>query len=479
MIYNNLKRDSFINERYEGNDIEIVKSDISGIGKSTQIELEIENKTKINNFQYFPFGGVLTYEIIMKRLKEINPKSQFLYLDLYNTEQVALMNEFLFSILIFKFYGQNKDIFYLSKNIQIKVEIPNTYIDFFEKFPILTIFKTKELTIFNLPPLIVPKELDSNIQLVANYLKALKENNINEKDLIFPKITPEDFERRYYFFQKVKISTSIKAKLLADIECQNLIFDTIKEIIKEPTYYQIISFINMLASQLKKFNQNYFLNAHQLIITKGPNQCLLRTFIVNNLIEVSKYFAEGAFKKLIKSKQNHNDKSLLGIYYEGEYINNLANNQHKVISFDNIDFSLIFFHEGSSQLFSIITNKNKSDKEYKDLLLIKNFQSLNEKDTISELPNYREYSQEQFLEELKNILDINNPLEKGKDSNKKSLKEIVGNYVFTADNFLKIVLILLRIRANIPIVMMGETGCGKTLLIRKLSELKNGEIKIN
>ena len=33
------------------------------------------------------------------------------------------------------------------------------------------------------------------------------------------------------------------------------------------------------------------------------------------------------------------------------------------------------------------------------------------------------------------------------------------------------VLILLRIRANIPVIMMGETGCGKTSLIRKLSEM--------
>ena len=35
------------------------------------------------------------------------------------------------------------------------------------------------------------------------------------------------------------------------------------------------------------------------------------------------------------------------------------------------------------------------------------------------------------------------------------------------------VLILLRIRAGIPVIMMGETGCGKTALIRKLSELLN------
>jgi len=468
-----LKRDLFINERYEGNDIEIIRSDISGIGKSTQIELEI-NK---NKHEDFPLGGVLTYETILKRLKELQSNIHFLHLDLYNTDQVTLMNEFLFSILIIRFYGQNENMFYLSKDIQIKVEIPNTYIDFFEKFPILTLFRTKVFKITNLPPLIVPKELDSNIQLVANYLRALKENKINDKDLIFPNITPNDFKERYYFVKKVKYSTSVNAELISDSDCQKLIFDIIKLSLEQPTYYQIISFINMLAAQLKKLNQNFFLNAHQLIINQSQNA--FRTFIVKNFIEVSKHFSEGAFTKIIKQKQNHSvNKSLFGIYNEGEFmnsdINSLANNQHKVISFDNIDFSLIFFHEGSSQLLSIITNKNKLDQEYQDLLLIKNSQSVKEKDKIKELPNYKTYTQKQFLEELKNILDINNPIERGKGSDKISLEEIVGNYVFTADNFLKIVLILLRIRANIPVIMMGETGCGKTSLIRKLSELKNG-----
>ena len=108
------------------------------------------------------------------------------------------MMEFLFSILITRFYGRNEDIFYLSKDIDIKVEIPNTFIDFFEKFPILTLFEVKEMTINNLPPLIVPKELNSNIQIVANYLMALKEKKINKFDLIIPKITPDGFEDLTY-----------------------------------------------------------------------------------------------------------------------------------------------------------------------------------------------------------------------------------------------------------------------------------------
>ena len=97
---------------------------------------------------------------------------------------------------------------------------------------------------------------------------------------------------------------------------------------------------------------------------------------------------------------------------------------------------------------------------------------------LKSFPKYNDknFDKINFLKELKDILSINNPVteaEKSKDSEYKSLEEISGNYVFTADNFVKMILILLRIRSNIPVIMMGETGCGKTSLIRKLSEMKN------
>ena len=37
------------------------------------------------------------------------------------------------------------------------------------------------------------------------------------------------------------------------------------------------------------------------------------------------------------------------------------------------------------------------------------------------------------------------------------------------------VLIINRIVANIPVILMGETGCGKTSLIKKLNLLLNND----
>ena len=82
---------------------------------------------------------------------------------------------------------------------------------------------------------------------------------------------------------------------------------------------------------------------------------------------------------------------------------------------------------------------------------------------------------EEFYSELKQILGLNNPINKyeSNPNNLNNIKDIIGYYVITHDNVLKMLLILLRIRENVPVIMMGETGCGKTSLIRKLYELMN------
>ena len=371
--------------------------------------------------------------------------------------------DFLFSILIIRCYGQEEDIFYLSKDIELTIETPNSFINFFEKFPILTLFEVNETKISNLPPLLVPKELDSNIQIVANYLKFLLENKIDIFDLFIPNVTPVDL-----IIDKRTLINSIE---IPAQQCQTLIFDTIKETIHEPTYYQITTFINVLAVQLKKLNQNYFLNAAQLLSTRKKINHI-RTFIVKSFIKLTKHFTEGAFTNLLKGQEKLH-KSLFGQYDEGKDINkavnDLANYNHEVISYEKIDPSLLFFHEGEGESFSIITNKMPNDQEYKSLLELKNSQAFSKKDMLKYLPKYSGYNKFQFLEELKNILGIKNPVKSGTNSEWKSLEDISGNYVFTADNFVKMVLILLRIRSNIPVIMMGETGCGKTSLIRKLN----------
>jgi len=42
------------------------------------------------------------------------------------------------------------------------------------------------------------------------------------------------------------------------------------------------------------------------------------------------------------------------------------------------------------------------------------------------------------------------------------IKEKNNEYVITIDNFKKMILLIYRILADVPVIIMGDTGCGKT-----------------
>ena len=492
----------------------LIYSDYSGVGKSTYIK----NKAK-GEYIYFPLGGNFTKENTLKRLQYLNNKYKInqkenllIHIDLFDTEDNSLMNDFLYFILITKLYGQDDNIFYLSKKIILYLEIPNSFINFFDKYPILRIFPKKMLSLENLEPLIVPEDICSNTKIVSLYLKLLKEENIlpdktsnyfkannkiDKNEIVFP-FTPPDIilkDENNYDYNKIVIKAEEENKNLTQKVCQNLIMNEIKKSIEKPTYYQITTFINVLASQLIQFNRNYFLSACTILDTGNFKNCSVRSLIIRKFIDLTKYFTKGAFTELL-NEQESVQTLMNSKFNEKEKIekanNILENHKHDSISFEKMDLALIFFHGGNNSVFfSIITNKEPYDNTYKDLLNLKNFQSgknitkriktdkninLEEAELLND---YRKYSQKEFLEELKSILDLDNPVEITnnekfeKKDRKISLMEMTSNYVITVDNFIKMCLILIRIRANVPIIMMGETGCGKTSLIRKLSELQN------
>ncbi|XP_046568818.1 uncharacterized protein LOC124277192 isoform X1 [Haliotis rubra] len=60
----------------------------------------------------------------------------------------------------------------------------------------------------------------------------------------------------------------------------------------------------------------------------------------------------------------------------------------------------------------------------------------------------------------------------------EELNKIDEMYALTPDNLLKMVLIVLRVRAHIPVILMGDTGCGKTSLIHYLSKICDVVFKV-
>jgi len=102
-------------------------------------------------------------------------------------------------------------------------------------------------------------------------------------------------------------------------------------------------------------------------------------------------------------------------------------------------------------------------------------------DLVIETPNKMVNLSYKYLKRLKQILFLENDLEKDKE-NKKSLLSILDsdniNYVITEDTYKKMLLLIYIIKADVPVIIMGETGWCKTPLIIKLSQILNNWEKL-
>ena len=223
--------------------IEVITSKSAGYGKSYYIEKKCKERGL--NYIQFPIGGEMKRQTIMRRLKELklekNGEKYGLHLDISDTKQIELFEDFLFSFLIQKFYSNNENIFCYEDNVKIFVEIQNGFLNLIEKFSLF-----KEFNIYNidkLPDLELQEKENSfqdfkdmkkdnlncnylyksDIQLVCNYLKNLK--NISKNNIYFYNLIEKSHEsigENYY----------IDAKFINQEECRKLLDVYFKKIIR-------------------------------------------------------------------------------------------------------------------------------------------------------------------------------------------------------------------------------------------------------
>ena len=65
-------------------------------------------------------------------------KYVYLHIDLSDSDLDELMTEILFKLIILRYLDSNEEIFYLGYDTNIIIEIPQGFINFDEKFKMLT-----------------------------------------------------------------------------------------------------------------------------------------------------------------------------------------------------------------------------------------------------------------------------------------------------------------------------------------------------
>jgi len=439
--------------------IEVYHSKYSGYGKTKEIIHKV--KEKGGEYHYLPIGGSFTRDFVINNLENLkinfkNIKKVYLHLDLSDTDNDDLMTEILFELVILRYIISNNKSFYLGYDMNIIIEIPQGFVDYLEKFRLLNLFK--KIYIEKLGPLRLEDNInyikDSPIAIVGETLLLYEKGQIENKNI--------DLESR--------ISKS--AKEYEDIINRYFTVDN-------QNYYQKMNFIKILSTQfLKLINCVYLPDDSNTVYIESDDERRplirkARKIIIKNTIELSKVFTQSPFDNILTSQKKA--MKIFGKYDEGkavqEGIEALADEKGKkiVFSFEQIKPSLVFFNQ-DGQSISIISNCQRNEQEYKDLKELWNYNGTNE-----ELEDYKTMKHEKYLEQVKKLFSLDNMT----IEQLKNLCENLGNYIFVADNFIKMVRILLNIQAKIPVILMGETGVGKTKLLEMLATLYgHGELRM-
>eukprot|EP01046_Picozoa_sp_COSAG06_P065171 COSAG06_NODE_15889_length_1037_cov_1.262260_1_plen_243_part_10 len=207
-----------------------------------------------------------------------------------------------------------------------------------------------------------------------------------------------------------------------------------------------------LLLQLHQFGRSQYFRVENQKLMTGNTEA--RSGIVQALIDVAKEFATRSID-VAKTAQRRNQR----------------------IQTDGVDADQA---EALQQAELMTSFKPSSWQDSNHLLVV--FQRQFGGGTISAL--YRDAAQ--VPEHIQKLLDgqpgdsvkytdmdenaLRKELEKLVRSSGKKL-EIKDNYALTSDNMLKMALVVLRIRARIPVVIMGHSGCGKTSLLSYLRQV--------
>ena len=454
----------------------IYSSEICGLGKTEKIKYIIIDQKK-KEYIYFPLGGKLSRNIIFKKVEKILERvndvtKAAIHLDLYETEDTSILNEFLFSFCFTKFYANDRNVLYIPINLEIYIEIPNCFNNFLDNYPILKYFKIDRIKFKNREKLRLNKEK-------AKFFKWMIPEKIDGK-----KQTPEEYINTYigaekFSYHQINIFINLymnqykidnrKLQFL-DWSYNDVTEKCIEDFAKCTQYFTLGVYAKLLTENLEEENDSSLNKSSNKNIEETSNNSKDSEGIFDTNINLDITLDTNNKNIIINNKneinikKTENNEKIITDYEElrTNYIDKLSKLYENDLKNEKYEIPLIFTIKNTNYYKEIFLSDQK----------LKKYESKEDSKTGNNKTNIN------FLKEIQCILQLENPLTKTNDSKIKSLQEIIeqDNYVITTDNFRKMILILYRILADIPVILMGETGCGKTGLIRKLYQLlNNGE----
>ena len=321
-------------------------------------------------------------------------------------------------------------------------------------------------------------------QRIAYYLKRVEEIRKNSNNAHQPgSFISYDQSESQKLNEKYDPSVVIN-----ELDCLNTILSCSE--LKDPNWHELNNFVNFLNTQLNMAeNSNFILQIPglkglcvQLIIIMANDFGMSSLNTVNddtnetsnqannNQFQLARQDSMGTFE-FTSDNQIQIAISRFEINENRKWENMI--HPYIIMNTDSetITFIGVYLNRNTKQLVNpntgeVLTKINPKIPKIDSALFIRMLEQ-----RLPIFDNFNEQIREKKLMSLCRVMSLAENSQIGRDTD--------PTYELTMDNCLKMMVIFLRLACDIPVVIMGETGCGKTRLIQFFTNLHRGELNKN
>ncbi|KAL4476225.1 hypothetical protein ABPG74_009958 [Tetrahymena malaccensis] len=442
-------------------------SQYSGFGKTYQIN----KRCKKNNLKLIeiPIYGETTHleliNLILKKLSFIENYSQYrLHLNIYDLKSDDI-HSILFQLLILRKLSYLSYFALIPPQMEIEIEIQNTFLDVLEN-------KLQYLKEYISPNNIFKYDLKT-IQIQKPVARSINGADLELFEIIdHPNIKYEDIQlsfqylKNYAKLSSFQIENFEKAEQLKEFLKKNQVNQKeIIQLIKDHflyqlsdnfSFYHIICILKFFCKQVILFHKTVYLNIENLKYQEIDLN--LRVKVFEGIIKTSvPYSCQIMSNNYLSQEQEIGKRNL-------PYFDTLDQRNKNIRGWDDNlgqadDFFLTISQSGS---ILPIFQEIQSVPDY----LIKYCNSIKSKiQDWNDLENIQDTVLINLCTSAKNIKKV-----------KQELLQKYSDIAITKSIARKICFLYIKINSDIPTLIMGETGVGKTIIVKYLSSLINSLI---
>ena len=417
-------------------DVYMVTSDLPGVGNTEFVHEHAASKHK--RILTIPISGPLSRKTLVKVLCGLKfQKYECIHFDVGEVDDPSLLDTLIFELVVVGMVSCGTDLFHLPTK-HVYIEIANTLRHWLQdSLPVTKCFFPKHIKLDGYENLVVSQEPLSALQVVCQYLHAFECGKLESNEVCPGHLKPLSSDRCKELLSKHFSSSG------------------------DLSYNIIESFVKVFANQLLQFSASPYFKPHNLRAVLGPSHDV-RNCLFKALLEVSREFAARSVVtcKSVQSEAISKEKAVEVLKNVQLQLGNVAEKMVErvegMIQWADNNHLVIVFHSLEALTISAL---------YRDLALVpSNVHELFKTQAVKGkgMVDFTKMDQKELQQRLDRIVRTT------PRQNDDSLQSL--DYALTPDNILKMVLIIQRIRAGIPVIVMGETGCGKTSLVRYLAK---------